>query len=90
MLRSITGFDRVRALDAYFSSRLTVRPGEWVRATRDLQTSPGLVYLVHEDPARLEHGYRTIRELERDGLYDIEPGTDAEDEYVPGRSRRGA
>lgn len=90
VLRSITGFDRVRALDAYFSSRLTVRPGEWVRATRDLQTIPGLVYLVHEDPARLEHGYRTIRELERDGLYDIEPGTDAEDEYVPGRSRRGA
>ncbi|HSR24522.1 MAG TPA: hypothetical protein VLW53_13285, partial [Candidatus Eisenbacteria bacterium] len=90
VLRSIVGFDRVRALDAHFSSRLTVRPGARVEATRDLQTIPGLVYHVHEDPARLEHGYRTIRELERDGLYDIERETDAEDEHVPGRSPRGA
>ena len=45
-------------------------PGRHVRKTRDLPTSPGRLHLADPDPGRIETDYRTIRHLERAGLYE--------------------
>jgi biotin carboxylase len=73
VLRRLAGEERIRQLGSYFSSSLRVKPGQRIQETVDLQTTPGLVYLVHPDRARLEADYRAIRQLEQDGLYDVGP-----------------
>jgi hypothetical protein len=38
--------------------------------TVDLMGSPGYVYLMHDDPERIEADYHALRRLEDAGLYD--------------------
>jgi hypothetical protein len=38
----------------------------------DLFSSPGTIYLIHEDRDQLERDYERLREIERDGLFEVE------------------
>jgi biotin carboxylase len=73
VLRSLDGLDAIRGLESFFSVNCNVVPGQVIPETRDLLSSPGHVYLVHEDPAIVERDWQRIRQMERDGLYVIEP-----------------
>ncbi|MEI5101189.1 ATP-grasp domain-containing protein [Streptomyces sp. PmtG] len=48
-----------------------VRPGERLRPTRDLATSPGYLYLTGPDRAAVERDYATLRAWEASGLYTV-------------------
>ncbi|MFI7077758.1 GNAT family N-acetyltransferase [Micromonospora sp. NPDC049903] len=50
-------------------SALNLRPDTPVHRTVDLFTSPGHLYLISDDPSRLEEDYQRIRALEQDRLY---------------------
>lgn len=70
-LKSLPGMDTIRHLPTFHSDHLHVEPGGELRRTIDLFSSPGTVMLVHEDPEMIEQDYRTIRDLEQDGLYQL-------------------
>ncbi len=42
-----------------------VRQGASMRRTVDLNSVPGALFLVHEDPCEIERTYRTLRTLEQ-------------------------
>lgn len=63
--------ERLAALPSVFcGSALDLRPGTPVHRTVDLFTSPGHLYLIADDPARLEEDYQRIRTLEASVLYE--------------------
>ncbi|MCX5143873.1 ATP-grasp domain-containing protein [Streptomyces sp. NBC_00338] len=64
------GWAAVRALPSFASMTVNLPPHSPVTRTVDMATCPGTVYLTSGDPAALEDDYRTLRALERDGLYD--------------------
>ncbi len=47
--------------------------GDQIVRTVDLFSSPGSVYLVYDEESQLRQEYERLRELERAGLYDVEP-----------------
>lgn len=63
--------DRIRKLPSCFCSHWSAGDRERVSPTRDLFTSLGNSYLIDADPARLEHDYQQLRQIENDLL--IEP-----------------
>jgi biotin carboxylase len=60
----------VRALPSYAEMLLTAPAGLTMPPTVDLLSSPGYVYLISDDPRRIEADYQELRRLERAGLYD--------------------
>ncbi|WP_196786246.1 hypothetical protein [Burkholderia territorii] len=60
--------DAVRALLAPLASfesiRLRLADGALLRRTVDLNSSPGALFLVHDDPEQIERDYQTIRTWE--------------------------
>jgi biotin carboxylase len=73
ILHSLDGLDAIRALESFFSINWNVGLGQVMLETRDLLSSPGHVYLVHEDPAVVDRDWQSIRQMERQGLYGLEP-----------------
>lgn len=64
-------FNEVRKLSSYHSELALVSTGAHIVETIDLFTSPGIVYLVHEDRSTLDADYRRIRALEEDGMFEL-------------------
>jgi len=59
----------LRETDTLHTALGNLEPGTTVTQTVDLFTSPGFLYLVSDDPTRIESDYLRIRRLEADGLY---------------------
>ncbi|MGN5380569.1 ATP-grasp domain-containing protein [Streptomyces lasalocidi] len=55
-------------LPAFESVRFRVADGAPTRRTVDLNSSPGAVFLVHEDQAEIDRAYKELRELEHELL----------------------
>lgn len=72
VLRSLSRFDELRRLPSFFDGHVSIEVGGRLRKTVDSLTSPGYVYLLHDDPAVLMKDYLAIRDLEQQGLYDLE------------------
>jgi biotin carboxylase len=70
-VRSLAGFNEIRDLPSFADMNLQLALDEPLSRTVDSRTSPGYVYLVHDDPDQLRADYRTIRELEATRLYDV-------------------
>ena len=71
-----SGFARIEGLASYASSIAVAGPGVRLRPTIDYFSSPGVVYLVHEDAAVLAADYARIRAWEREGaIFDLAPGS---------------
>ncbi|MDM9382026.1 ATP-grasp domain-containing protein [Chlorogloeopsis sp. ULAP01] len=71
ILKSMSQIDEIRKLPSFFDMYLSISVGSQLRKTIDSLTSPGYVYLIHEDSEVLRKDYHTIRELERNGLYEV-------------------
>lgn len=70
-LTSLDGVERLRALPSFAGLSLGVGVGDAIVPTVDSVTSPGVCYLVHDDPGQVEADYRALRALELDGLYAV-------------------
>jgi biotin carboxylase len=70
--------DELEAIPSYAGAVAMLGPGDRIARTYDLFTSPGTVYLVHPDEARLQEDYERLRYLEESGrLFEV-----AEEELV--------
>jgi len=59
--------ERVKKLESFFDISMKVQIGTRIERTTDLFSAPGIVFLVHPDPAVLEKDYHAIRQMEADG-----------------------
>lgn len=71
VIQSLSSFERIRQLPSFAHMSLSIAVGSRLKPTVDIVTSPGLVYLVHQDPNILRQDYEIIRGFESDGLYEI-------------------
>lgn len=67
VIEAIPFIESVTRLESFFDISMTVRSGSRIERTLDLFSAPGIVFLVHSDPAVLERDYHIIRRLEADG-----------------------
>lgn len=72
VLKKAPGLVEIERMPAFLKSEIFVAPGDLVRRTVDMFTTPGSIMLVHEDRAVLERSLARIRELELDGLFELE------------------
>ncbi|WBB77893.1 ATP-grasp domain-containing protein [Micromonospora sp. WMMD882] len=63
----------IRALPSYAHTLMAHPEGHPIPRTVDVATQPGWVFLVAEDPEVIRADYRTLRQIERDYLYDGQP-----------------
>lgn len=71
VLRGYRHEERLRALPSCDFLRWIKSPGDRLWPTVDYFSIPGIMVLVHEDPAQLEADFLQVRELERDGLFEL-------------------
>jgi hypothetical protein len=65
--------DELARIPSYAGAVAMLGPGDRIARTFDLFTSPGTVYLVDPDEARLQEDYERLRELEASGrLFEVE------------------
>ncbi len=60
--------EALRQLPAFESVRFRKADGTPTRPTVDLNSSPGVVFLVHRDPDQIESSYKLLRDIERELL----------------------
>ena len=71
-VRGCPGVAEITAFESFYRCEMAVQPGSAIVRTVDCFTRPGAVQLTHEDPRQVQKDYERIRELERDGLFDVE------------------
>jgi hypothetical protein len=69
---SDAGLRAVESLPSFAGSISMAQPGDVITPTIDLFSCPGMIYLVDPDRDVLERDYDRLRELERDGLFEVE------------------
>ncbi|OGV41586.1 MAG: hypothetical protein A3F46_10715 [Legionellales bacterium RIFCSPHIGHO2_12_FULL_42_9] len=65
-VKSFTLIDQLKKLDSFHSVNVNIKPGDYLARTVDLYTSPGSIYLVNEDPIKLEDDYLKLRAFEKE------------------------
>lgn len=71
-IRACRRLAQLAALPSYAGAIALLGVGDRIRRTVDLFSSPGTIYLVHEDRDQLERDYARLRALERAGLFEVE------------------
>jgi biotin carboxylase len=66
------GLRRIEALPTYAGSIAVLEVGDELERTIDLFSCPGMIYLIDPDRERLHADYERLRELEADGLFELE------------------
>lgn len=69
---STEGLRQIEALPTFAGSIAMLEPGQQLERTVDLFSCPGMVYLVDPDRTRLQTDYERLRELEAQGLFELE------------------
>ncbi|CAH0479078.1 unnamed protein product [Peronospora belbahrii] len=72
VLKSLPGITMIEKMPAFLRKEIFVAPGDTVRQTVDMFTTPGSIMLTHKDLDVLESNLARIRELEVDGLFELE------------------
>ncbi|OWZ23398.1 hypothetical protein PHMEG_0001729 [Phytophthora megakarya] len=72
VLKSTPGIAEIEKMPAFLKKEIFVAPGDNVRQTVDMFTTPGSIMLTHEDRDVLESSLARIRELEVEGLFVLE------------------
>ena len=72
ILKSTPGITEIEKMPAFLKKEIFVAPGDKVRQTVDMFTTPGSIMLTHKDRDVLESSLARIRELEVDGLFEVE------------------
>jgi hypothetical protein len=70
ILRSLHGFDALRRLLSFHDMHVQLPVDQVLGPTIDSRSSPGYVYLIHDDTNQIQRDYIAIRELEEVGLYE--------------------
>lgn len=70
-LRDLPGLQEIQNFPSFLKKEIFVGPGDQIRRTIDMFTTPGSIMLTHEDKDVLEANLARIRELEVHGLYDF-------------------
>jgi biotin carboxylase len=70
-IQAIPGLKEIAKLPSFSSMSINVKPGDLIQKTADLFSSPGGIYLVHEDRNIIEKDYQQIRQLEREEFYQL-------------------
>jgi hypothetical protein len=72
ILKGLPGLTEIQQLPSYLKKEIFVAPGDIIRRTIDMFTTPGSIMLTHEEKNVLENNLNRIRELELDGLYELQ------------------
>lgn len=72
VLKRMPGIAEIERMPAFLKKELFVAPGDNMRQTVDMFTTPGSIMLSHEDRDVLENNLARIRELELEGLFEVE------------------
>ncbi|MEM6402817.1 MAG: ATP-grasp domain-containing protein [Cyanobacteria bacterium P01_D01_bin.116] len=70
-INSVSQFDKIRKLPSFCDMHLSIKKDGLIKKTVDVSSCPGYIFLVNENPEIIEQDYQTIRELEKNGLYDV-------------------
>jgi L-amino acid ligase C-terminal domain 2 len=68
---SVPGVDVIRRMPSFRGLEMTAQAGSVLRQTVDCFTRPGAVQLAHADAAVLQADYDAIRQLEKQGLFEL-------------------
>ncbi|RLN89512.1 hypothetical protein BBJ28_00002022 [Nothophytophthora sp. Chile5] len=71
VLKSTPGLAEIERMPAFLKKEIFLTPGDNVRQTIDMFTTPGSIMLTHKDRDVLEANLARIRELEVDGLFEV-------------------
>jgi biotin carboxylase len=71
IIKDFPGLKKIEKLPSFFSIKMSVNSGDLLQKTVDLVSSPGIIYLIHEDRDVLEQDYQTIRNIEKQELYNF-------------------
>lgn len=69
---STEGLARIESLPSFAGSIAMLEEGDELKRTIDLFSCPGMAYLVDPDRERLQADYERLRQLEADGLFELE------------------
>ncbi|ETL48782.1 hypothetical protein L916_01667 [Phytophthora nicotianae] len=72
VLKSTPGIAEIEKMPAFLKKEIFVAPGDNMRQTVDMFTTPGSIMLTHKDRNVLEGSLARIRELEVEGLFEVE------------------
>ncbi|EQC37912.1 hypothetical protein SDRG_04930 [Saprolegnia diclina VS20] len=71
VLQGYPGLKEITAMPSFLRKDLLLKPGDRLKPTIDMFTTPGSILLIHADATVLDADRRRIRELEVAGLYDV-------------------
>jgi len=77
IIKAINYIDEICSLPSFYDMKLAVTEGDLLKETIDYQTSPGMVYLSHENPTVIESDKRKIREMEAN-MFTLTPVKEAQ------------
>ena len=69
---SADGMRGIEALPSFAGTVAMIELGDELKRTIDLFSCPGMIYLVDPDRGRLQADYERLRELEADGLFELD------------------
>ncbi|KAJ0396481.1 hypothetical protein P43SY_004323 [Pythium insidiosum] len=72
VLKALPGLTEIEQFPSFLKKEIFVGPGDMIRRTIDMFTTPGSIMLTHQDKDVLAANLARIRELEIDGLYELE------------------
>lgn len=92
-VRSMPGYDRIKAMKSFVSLQTGVDIGSRVELTVDLFTAVGCLVLAHSNAKQVEADLAEVRKLEKEGLFTYDAELDpaqfepSPDTVYPGRKR---
>jgi len=67
-IKKIPLLKMINTLPSLYSVSMVVEPGDYLKITKDLFSSPGKVMLIHQDPKIVESDYQKIMDNEAQGF----------------------
>lgn len=71
VLKGLPGLAEIEKFPSFLKKEIFLGPGDMIRRTIDMFTTPGSIMLTHKDKDVLLSNLARIRELELDGLYEL-------------------
>jgi len=71
-INSMPGYEKIRAMSSFVSLQTGYTVGSRVELTIDLFTAVGVVMLANDDSAQLALDLESIRNMEKDGLFEFD------------------
>lgn len=70
-LKNYLYLDEIKSLASFNSFDLRVNEGDKIEVTENAFNQPGTIYLIHQDKNVIKKDYATIRDYEKNGLYNV-------------------